>query len=87
MPRALAPDFEAEGRAYRLIELGTKPVTSLSVAEAHVAALTIAGKTAAQIAKLRGTSKRTVQHQLESVYRKLRISGGAALARTLARVR
>jgi DNA-binding CsgD family transcriptional regulator len=54
---------------------------TLSRSEAAVARLLVEGKSHAEIAALRGTSRRTVANQLAASFHKLHISGRAQLLR------
>jgi len=53
---------------------------SLTPAEREVATSTLAGRTAAEIARARATTERTVMNQLASIYRKLGVSSRHQLA-------
>lgn len=61
---------ETPGRSY---------ATKLSPGEWEVARATIEGKTHAEIARARGTSRRTIANQLASVFSKLRAFGRSEL--------
>lgn len=57
---------------------------SLTQAEREVATAAAAGMSTATIARLRGTSTRTVSNQLASIFAKLAVSSRAELARRVA---
>jgi DNA-binding CsgD family transcriptional regulator len=75
-PIPVPPDLQAleseDGEVMVLsFSLRKGPVASLSPAESAVAAHLLDGRTNAEIARLRGTSERTVANQVASLYRKL----------------
>lgn len=76
-PRAEALELDSFGRRVIIVRFdnGGLDPGKLTVAERHVATLAIAGFTNAQIAGKRGTSVRTVEKQLSSIYHKLGIPG------------
>jgi DNA-binding CsgD family transcriptional regulator len=85
-PRAPAPAlrmsrFELGGDDYTVLSYPSPRVElpGLSAAESEVAALLVEGRTHDEIAKRRGTSKRTVANQIASIYKKLGISSRAEL--------
>ncbi len=53
----------------------------LSAAEREVARLVLEGRSSREIAKVRGTSARTIANQLAAIFRKLGVSSRAELAR------
>ena len=56
---------------------------TLTKAEQAVAVLVLEGRTDAEIAEVRGVSKRTVANQIASVFRKLNVSSRVELAARL----
>lgn len=78
-PNDLQVDFiEVDGQELAVITLPARThhasLTALSEAEREVVHAVLAGSSNADIAKLRGTSARTVANQLASIYTKLGIS-------------
>ncbi|MCE9575265.1 MAG: LuxR C-terminal-related transcriptional regulator [Deltaproteobacteria bacterium] len=73
---ALCDPLELGGAALAVARLEhlTRDLAQLTRAELAVARLVLEGRTTARIAALRGTSARTVSHQLSSIYRKLGIA-------------
>ena len=74
--------FELAEGQYAIFEFPTPEVNvpqGLSQAEDSVVRAILAGKSNAVIARERGTSPRTVANQLQSIYRKLKLSGRKAL--------
>jgi len=61
------------------------PMALLSEAEREVAALLLAGHDRARIAEWRGTSRRTVDKQIERLYRKLGVGSRSELVSRLCR--
>src|SRR5688500_2067656 len=59
----------------------------LTVAERAVVEMLLAGLRTSKIAKERGTSVRTVANQIQSVYRKLKVSSRGELARIFHRTK
>jgi DNA-binding CsgD family transcriptional regulator len=86
LERAAGPD----GREL-LVFSGRSPATEalveLGEAERAVARLAVDGKTNAEIAAARGTSERTVAHQLTSIFKKLGVRSRGELAAKLRDVR
>jgi DNA-binding CsgD family transcriptional regulator len=66
------------------IALDSEWPTALSAAEREVAQLVLASQSDAAIARARGTSRRTVENQLRSIYRKLGVSSRWELVAKLA---
>jgi DNA-binding CsgD family transcriptional regulator len=62
-----------------------RPLAELTPAENEVARLAVEGHSSAEIAALRGTSVRTVDNQLGSIYTKLGLNSRAELAVLMAR--
>jgi DNA-binding CsgD family transcriptional regulator len=58
---------------------GVSAPPGLSAAEREVARAALEGRSNAEIAALRGTSVRTVANQLQSIFRKLGVSGRTEL--------
>jgi DNA-binding CsgD family transcriptional regulator len=82
--RATTGLVERNGRMFRWVLLPRPDVElwpTLSRSEAAVARLLVEGKSHAEIAALRGTSRRTVANQLAASFHKLHISGRAQLLR------
>ena len=79
--RARAIEVEPGRVAVFVLPLEGKPLPAdLTDAEADVARRLIAGETNRVIAKLRGTSERTVAHQIAAVFRKASVHSRAELA-------
>lgn len=57
--------------------------SSLTKAEREVALLVLEGRADAEIASIRGVSKRTVANQIASIFRKLEVSSRVELAARL----
>lgn len=69
-------DIRVDGQLYRCVALtgrASRRFGSLTEAELDVAQLAVGGHSAQAIAARRGTSSRTVHHQLGSIFRKLGI--------------
>ena len=76
-------DLMIAGQAFRCLTFSSRPVAGagrLTRSEREVAYRAAQGETARQIAAARRTSKRTVDHQLASVFRKLGIASRNELA-------
>ena len=76
-------DLMIEGQAFRCLTFSCRPVTGagrLTRSEREVACRAAQGESARQIAAARRTSKRTVDHQLASIFRKLGIASRNELA-------
>jgi DNA-binding CsgD family transcriptional regulator len=73
---------ESAGQHFAVIAmpLGAKLPASLSPAERAVAALAIAGKSNADIARARGVSRRTIENQLATAMKKLGVTSRAELS-------
>jgi DNA-binding CsgD family transcriptional regulator len=84
-PRELvAWRVDEDGECFALLVWPTsapsvRGMAKLTAAEAAVAALAIAGRSNAQIARERGTTDRTIANQLASAFRKLRVRSRAEL--------
>ena len=67
-------EFESEGTTYACISMSTTAPALphfLTEAERDIVLQMMDGKTTAGIAERRGTSKRTVDHQIERIFQKL----------------
>ena len=76
-------DLMMEGRAFRYLTVSRGPVVvarQLTRSEREVAWRAAQGESARQIAAARRTSKRTVDHQLASIFRKLGIASRSELS-------
>lgn len=76
-------DLVLEGRAFRYLTVARRPVAiagQLTRSERDVAWRAAQGESARQIAAARRTSKRTVDHQLASIFRKLGIASRSELS-------
>jgi DNA-binding CsgD family transcriptional regulator len=73
--------FELDGDRYTVLSYPSPQVNlpGLSAAESQVAGLLLEGRTHDEIAKSRGTSRRTVANQIASIYKKLGVSSRAEL--------
>jgi DNA-binding CsgD family transcriptional regulator len=73
--------FQVAGRQYVRVAFPLLPrlPATLTAAESEVAALIIAGRSNAQIAKARGVALRTVANQVASILRKMRVGSRSAL--------
>jgi len=77
---------ELNGQAYWVVSVARPDLdfpVPLSDAEAAVLRELIAGRSHAQISRLRATSRRTVANQLATVFRKLGVSGRGAVVHRL----
>jgi len=77
---------EIDGEAYWVVSVVRPDLdfpVPLSQAEAAVVRELIAGRSHAQISRLRATSRRTVANQLATVFRKLGVSGRGAVVQRL----
>ncbi|HTO68628.1 MAG TPA: helix-turn-helix transcriptional regulator [Myxococcota bacterium] len=79
----LAAMFAQRESAWPARLSATDGLESLSFAERAVARLATSGRSDAEIAQQRGASARTVQNQLQSVYRKLGVHSRTELAARL----
>ncbi len=82
-PRDLrASVVQVGGGAYVLLSFarGASPADGLTSAERQVALAVLAGYSNAEIARLRGSSPRTIANQLASIYRTLGVRSRAELA-------
>lgn len=79
MPRACIEGATESGLVISFEIPGRGLMSRLTRVEAEVLRQTIAGKTHAEIASGRGTSRRTVANQLGAVFRKLGVSGRSAV--------
>jgi len=79
LPRARLEERSASTIVVSIEMPGLRFATLLSPVEWTVARFALEGQTHAQIARARGTSRRTVANQLASVFVKLRTSGRASL--------
>lgn len=78
--------IEFNGEAYWVVSVMRPDLdfpVSLSNAEAEVVRELVAGRTHAQISRIRATSRRTVANQLAMVFRKLGVSGRGAVVHRL----
>lgn len=86
MSRLDASELEVDGQrcCYLVVSLGapSKP-PGLTPSEFEVAWRSARGESNVEIARARGTSRRTVDHQLASVYRKLAITSRSELAEAM----
>ena len=76
-------DLMIAGRTFRCLTFSCRPVAGasrLTRSEREVAYRAAQGQSARQIAAARRTSKRTVDHQLASIFRKLGIASRNELA-------
>lgn len=80
-PQAAALELDSLGRRVMILRVDNEGLDpgELTAAEKHVATLAIAGFSNSQIAGKRGTSVRTVEKQLSSIYQKLGIPGRGEL--------
>ena len=62
---------------------GTEVSATLTLAERHVVELMLEGRCHEEMGVARGTSSRTIANQVGGIYRKLRVSGRAALVAAL----
>lgn len=75
--------FELAGLHVAILSLPTQlglTLSELTPAEQDVAGMLVVGATHAEIARVRGTSVRTVANQAASIYRKLHVGSRAELA-------
>jgi DNA-binding CsgD family transcriptional regulator len=83
LPSALdGCDLVVDGASFRYLAVSHPPSASgrgLTAAEREVARLAALGQSAKQIAAARGTSARTVDHQLASSFRKLGVASRSEL--------
>lgn len=79
MPRARIEGATSTGLIISFEVPGKGLMARLTRVEAEVLRLTIEGKTHAEIATGRGTSRRTVANQLGAIFRKLGVSGRSAV--------
>ena len=76
--------FDGQRFGYLAVQLDAPNVpSSLTLTERDVALRAVAGESAAQIARARNTSRRTVEHQLQAIYRKLGVAGRSELGERL----
>jgi DNA-binding CsgD family transcriptional regulator len=76
-------DLVIDGERYRYLAVALRPAAEcgqLTHAERDVARRAALGQRARDIAAARGTSTRTVDHQLASIFRKLKIASRSELA-------
>ncbi|MFP4430662.1 MAG: helix-turn-helix domain-containing protein [Spirochaetaceae bacterium] len=80
-PRADILEIDSLGRRVMLLRIdpGETDIEGLTPAEREVASLAIQGLSNAEIATKRGTSVRTVEKQLFTVYRKLGLASRGEL--------
>jgi len=74
---------ESAGETFVVLSFPTREASlpaSLSEAEREIVVGVLAGKRAREIAEARGVSKRTVENQLQRVYRKMGVRSRAELA-------
>jgi DNA-binding CsgD family transcriptional regulator len=79
LPHARVDQRAATGSTVSFELPGARLMGRLTGVETEVLRLTIEGKSHAEIARGRGTSRRTVANQLAAIFRKLGVSGRAAL--------
>ncbi|HTQ05059.1 MAG TPA: helix-turn-helix transcriptional regulator [Polyangiaceae bacterium] len=74
--------FDSAGKRYAVLWFSKPPGAQavLTDAEREVAALVAAGRSNAEVARLRATSARTVANQLASIYAKLGVTSRGELA-------
>jgi DNA-binding CsgD family transcriptional regulator len=80
-------DLVIDGEHYRYLAVSVPSAalpSALTAAERDVATRAAHGQSAQDIAAARGSSRRTVDHQLASIYRKLGIASRSELAVLLA---
>jgi DNA-binding NarL/FixJ family response regulator len=77
--------FELGGKRHVVVELSAATPEVLTTAEQEIARALVDGLTAAQIARQRGTSRRTVEHQVAAIFARLGCHSRAELVRALAR--
>ncbi|MBL8914855.1 MAG: helix-turn-helix transcriptional regulator [Archangium sp.] len=70
---------------YAIVALTAPSVNGLTASEVEIARAVLEGRSAAEIARARGTSRKTVEHQLEHLYAKLGCHSRAELVLRLAR--
>jgi DNA-binding CsgD family transcriptional regulator len=79
-------DFDVDGARYRFVAVslaeGPEGLVALTDAEKDVAWRAARGDRTRAIAAARGSARRTVEHQLLSVFRKLAVASRAELACT-----
>jgi DNA-binding CsgD family transcriptional regulator len=89
-PNARVSYFQLGTQRYAVFSHETSAAsgaTSLSSAEGEVVRLALGGLSNAEIARVRGTSTRTVRNQLTSAYEKLGVGSRSELASLSARKR
>jgi DNA-binding CsgD family transcriptional regulator len=84
--------FSFEGARYVVAALGADVTAahgapSLTAAEGAIVALVRRGQSTMEIARARRSSPRTVEHQIETIFRKLQVSSRSELIRELGRRR
>jgi DNA-binding NarL/FixJ family response regulator len=82
--------FAFYGESYLVEQLpldGERLLRDLTASELDITRALARGFTAAKIAKLRRSSKRTVEHQIQGLYRKLRVSSRCEFLREVRRRR
>jgi len=79
LPQARVEERLADGLVVSFDLPGKRLMARLTGVEAEVLRMTIEGKSHAEIATGRGTSRRTVANQLGAIFRKLGVSGRSAL--------
>jgi len=77
--------FQHRGRQYAVVELPAPALPELTAAEHDIARAVLDGRSAAAIARARGTSRKTVEHQLAALYAKLGCHSRADLVVVLSR--